>query len=97
MSNPYHDESLSWELYEAGERLESEAKHPDESINAADRRTAALYKIGAALTRALDSDYTHTAHSISEDICLGMSRMDDAISEVAEAIKSSGTEPKSDV
>ena len=53
--NPYVKSSGPWNLFESAIELAHEPKSGDEQANAMDRRTEALYKIGAELTSSLES------------------------------------------
>ena len=53
MGNPYEEGSIAWILHEDGERLGNTCAVGDELINATDRRSVALYKVGAAIVQEM--------------------------------------------
>ncbi len=92
MNNPYEEGSVASDLHELGGQLASEAEDSDEMVNATDRRTAALYRIGAALVANLgELADSRTAFSIAEDLQMELFRISGSISEIAEAIKENGS------
>ncbi len=89
MPNPFREDTVAYNLYEAGEQINSEAKDIDESINATDRRTAAIYKVGAAVASGLED--LNAAYSIAEDIGMDLTRLGESIEEIAKSIKGAGS------
>ena len=91
MNNHYEEGTPAWDLFEVAEEMAQEPVTGDPAMDSAERRTIALYRVGAGLVAGLTwmSDQ-RDAYSIAENIGHDLSLIATAIGEVAEAIKGDG-------